>query len=141
MGHRLRGLGSLVDAGAARGRLRRRGRGRRWRGCPHRPAKGDASPDLAVLECFPAGPFTTVPCSRAVETIYAQVAANGPYDGVRVRTVGVADCANPREWPAATPRTSEWWQMVRFEKGGTDYGGFVGTGGKLGVICAPFTSE
>jgi hypothetical protein len=29
--------------------------------------------------------------------------------------------------------------MVRFSKGGTDSGGFVGAGGKLGTICTPFT--
>ncbi len=141
MGHRLRGLGSLVALALLAAACGGGGGGGGGAAVPTDPPKATLPPDLAVLECFPAGPFTTVPCSRAVETIYAQVAANGPYEVVRVRTVGVADCANPREWPEATPRTSEWWQMVRFDKGGTDYGGFVGTGGKLGVICAPFTSE
>ncbi len=105
------------------------------------PPKATVPPDLEIISCFPAGPFTTAPCSSPIETIYAQVAANGPFDGVRVTTVGVADCANPREFPAGTPRPETWWWMVRLDKGGTDYGGFVGTGGKLGPVCAPFTGS
>lgn len=97
--------------------------------------------DLPVVSCFPDGPFTTAPCSNPIETIFAQVGQNGPFTGVRVTTVGVADCANPREFPAGTPRPTEWWWMVRFDKGDADYGGFVGTGGKLGVLCQPFTAQ
>jgi hypothetical protein len=103
------------------------------------PPKATLPADLPIVSCFPDGPFTTAPCSSPIETIYAQVSDNGPFDGVRVTTVGVADCANPREFPAGTQRPTDWYWMVRFDKGGTDYGGFVGTGGKLGVICAPFT--
>jgi hypothetical protein len=103
--------------------------------------KGSPPADLKVISCFPNGPFTTAPCSRPIGTIYDQVAQYGPFDGVRVTTVGVADCANPREFAASTPRPNEWFWMVRFDKSGTDYGGFVGTGNKLGTVCAPFTGS
>ena len=105
------------------------------------PPQATLPADLPVISCFPKGPFTTAPCSLPIEMIYAQVSENGPFEGVRVTTVGVADCANPREFPAGTPRPSEWFWMVRFDKGGTDYGGFVGTGGRLGTVCAPFTGQ
>ncbi len=105
------------------------------------PPKATLPADLPVISCFPKGPFTTAPCSKPIETIYAQVSESGPFDGVRVTTVGVADCANPREFPAGTPRPTEWYWMVRFDRGGTDYGGFVGTGGRLGTVCIPFSAE
>jgi hypothetical protein len=142
MGGRLRGIGALAAvlllAAACGGGG---GGGDNGGAVPTDPPTATLPPDLPVISCFPAGPFTTAPCSGPIETIFAQVGENGPFDGVRVTTVGVADCANPREFPAGTPRPTEWWWMVRFDKGGTDYGGFVGTGGKLGVICAPFTSQ
>ncbi|MFH1474814.1 MAG: hypothetical protein ABIG85_03045 [Chloroflexota bacterium] len=96
-------------------------------------------PELPVVSCLPGGPFVTSPCSIPIETMYAQVAANGPFDEVRATVVGVADCANPREFPAATERPKEYFWMVRFAKGDTDFGGFVATGGRLGLVCAPFT--
>lgn len=98
-------------------------------------------PDLPIVSCYSSGPFTTTPCSGPIETIFAQVNASGPFEGVRVTTVGVNDCAAPRTWPDATPRPTleEWHWMVRFENDGVDYGGFVGTGGRLGEICIPFT--
>lgn len=141
MGHRLRGLGSVVAIALLVAACGGGGGGDDVAGVPTDPPKASLPADLPVLSCLTAGPFTTAPCSRPIETIFAQVGTNGPFDGVRVTTVGVADCANPREFPAGTPRPTEWWQMVRFEKGGTDYGGFVGTGGKLGAICSPFTAE
>jgi hypothetical protein len=107
------------------------------------PPRASLPPDLPIVSCFPNGPFTTAPCERPIEAIYALVAASGPFDGVRVTTVGVNDCAAPRDWPSSTPRpaAADWHWMVRFEKGGTDYGGFVGTGGKIGEICLPFTGQ
>ncbi len=110
-------------------------------GTPTDVPRATLPPDLPIIACYPDGPFTTAPCSSPIEALYAQVAEDGPFDGVRVTTVGVADCANPREFPAGTPRPTEWYWMVRFDKGGTDYGGFMGTGGRLGTVCAPFTGK
>jgi hypothetical protein len=141
MGHRLRGLGSLAALALLVAACGGGGGGGNGPGAVTAPPKATLPPDLPIVSCFPNGPFTTAPCSNPIETIFAQVAAEAPFDGVRVTTVGVADCANPREFPSGTPRPTEWWWMVRFDKGGTDYGGFVGTGGKLGVICTPFTAE
>jgi len=45
------------------------------------------------------------------------------------------------EFPAATERPKEYFWMVRFAKGDTDFGGFVATGGRLGVVCTPFTGK
>jgi hypothetical protein len=139
MGARLRGLGALATVAllaAACG-----GGGGGENAAPTDPPRATLPADLKVLACLPNGPFTTAPCRNPIETIFAQVSANAPFDGVRVTTVGLADCSNPREWPGETPRPTEWWWMVRFDKGGTDYGGFVGTGGVLGPVCAPFTGE
>lgn len=141
MGARLRGLGALAAAAMLVVACGGGGGEPEPDAGPTDPPKATLPPDLKVLSCLPNGPFTTAPCSGPIETIFAQVAASGPYDGVRVTTVGLADCANPREWPGETPRPTEWWWMVRFDKGGTDYGGFVGTGGVLGPVCAPFTGQ
>lgn len=105
------------------------------------PPKASLPPELPVLSCLPGGPFVTSPCSVPIETMYAQVAANGPFDGVRATVVGVADCANPRVFPSGTERPKQYFWMVRFEKGDTDFGGFVGTGGKLAAVCTPFTAN
>ena len=103
------------------------------------PPKASLPPDLPVVSCLPGGPFVTSPCSVPIETMYSQVAQNGPFDEVRATVVGVADCANPREFPTATERPKQYFWMVRFDKAGTDYGGFVATGGKIALVCAPFT--
>jgi hypothetical protein len=103
------------------------------------PPKASLPPDLKVVSCLPAGPFTTSPCSGPIETMYAQVAGSGPFDDVRVTVVGVADCANPRTFPAGTAKPKDYFWMVRFRKGDADFGGLVGTGGKLVAVCTPFT--
>lgn len=103
------------------------------------PAKETLPPDLKVTSCVPTGPYIAGKCSDPIETIFAQVSSKGPFDEVRVTVVGTMDCANPREFPAATPNPKAYYWMVRFAKGGTDSGGFVGAGGKLGTICTPFT--
>ena len=105
------------------------------------PPKASLPPELPVVSCLPGGPFATSPCSVPIEEMYAQVAANGPFDEVRATVVGVADCTNPREFPAGTERPKSYFWMVRFNKAGTDYGGFVGTGGKLALICTPYTGQ
>ncbi len=103
------------------------------------PPKASLPPELPVVSCLPGGPFVTSPCSVPIETIYAQVAGDGPFEEVRATVVGVADCANPREFPAGTDRPKEYFWMVRFAKGGTDFGGFVATGGRVALVCEPFT--
>lgn len=108
---------------------------------PTEPPRATLPPDLPVLSCRGEGPFSTVPCGSAIEEMYAQVSSSGPFSGVRATTVGVADCANPRVFAAPTGKPTQWFWMVRFEKDGVDYGGFVGTGGKLGTICTPFTGK
>jgi hypothetical protein len=105
------------------------------------PAKASLPPDLPVVSCLPGGPFVTSPCSVPIETMYAQVAGNGPFDEVRATVVGVADCANPREFPSGTERPKEYFWMVRFDKAGTDFGGYVATGGKIALVCEPFTGS
>lgn len=105
------------------------------------PPRASLPPDLPVVSCLPGGPFVTSPCSVPIESVYAQVAANGPFDEVRATVVGVADCANPREFPAGTERPKNYFWMVRFAKGDTDFGGFVATGGRLELVCAPFTGK
>ena len=105
------------------------------------PPQASLPAELPVVSCLPGGPFVTSPCSVPIRTMYAQVAGNGPFDEVRATVVGVADCANPREFPAGTPRPKEYFWMVRFAKGDTDFGGFVATGGRLALVCAPFTGR
>ena len=105
------------------------------------PPQASLPAELPVVSCLPGGPFVTSPCSVPIRTMYAQVAGNGPFDEVRATVVGVADCANPREFPAGTPRPKEYFWMVRFAKGDTDFGGFVATGGRLALVCAPFTGK
>lgn len=104
------------------------------------PPQASLPAELPVVSCLPGGPFVTSPCSVPIRTMYAQVAGSGPFDEVRATVVGVADCANPREFPAGTPRPKEYFWMVRFAKGDTDFGGFVATGGRLALVCAPFTA-
>lgn len=103
------------------------------------PAKETLPPDLKVTSCVPSGPYIAGNCSNPIETMFAQVSSKGPFDEVRVTVVGSMDCANPREFPAGTPNPKDYYWMVRFAHGGTDFGGFVGAGGKLGTICTPFT--
>lgn len=141
MGGRLGGIGALAVAALLAAACGGGGGGGGQAAGPTDPPKATLPPDLPVISCFPNGPFTTAPCSGPIETIFAQVSQNAPFDGVRVSTVGVNDCTLPREFAGETPRPTEWWWMVRFDKGGTDYGGFVGTGGKLGEICAPFSGS
>ncbi len=105
------------------------------------PPQASLPAELPVVSCLPGGPFVTSPCSVPIRTMYAQVAGNGPFDEVRATVVGVADCANRREFPAGTPRPKEYFWMVRFAKGDTDFGGFVATGGRLALVCAPFTAK
>jgi hypothetical protein len=102
------------------------------------PPKASLPPDLPVVACLPGGPFATSPCSVPIETMYAQVASFGPFDEARATVVGVADCAAPREFPSGTPRPKQYYWMVRFDKSGTDYGGFVATGGKIALVCTPY---
>lgn len=108
---------------------------------PTDPPKATLPPELPVVSCLGAGPFQTTPCGGPIETMYAQVAQYGPFTDVRATTVGVMDCANPREFPAATGKPTEYFWMIRFSKGEEDYGGFIRTGGRLGDICAPFTGK
>ena len=105
------------------------------------PPQASLPAELPVVSCLPGGPFVTSPCSVPIRTMYAQVAGNGPFDEVRATVVGVADCANPREFPTGTPRPKEYFWMVRFAKGDTDFGGFVATGGRLALVCTPFTAK
>ena len=140
MGARARGLGLVVTSmllvAACGG-----GGGPAGTARPTEPAKASLPPDLPVISCIGDGPFRSTPCGSYIEEIYAQVAASGPFSEVRATTVGVADCANPRQFPSETGKPKDWYWMVRFNKDGTDYGGFVGTGGRLGVICTPFTGQ
>jgi hypothetical protein len=108
---------------------------------PTEPPTATLPADLPIVSCVGSGPFMTTPCGTPIETMYAQVASFGPFSEGRATTVGVMDCANPREFPSGTPKPTDYFWMVRFAKDGTDYGGFVGTGGKLGLVCAPFTGE
>jgi hypothetical protein len=105
------------------------------------PPKASLPAELPVVSCLPGGPFVTSPCSVPIETMFAQVGGNGPFDEARATVVGVADCANPREFPAGTERPKQYYWMVRFDKAGTDYGGFVATGGKIALVCTPFTGK
>jgi hypothetical protein len=143
MGGRLGGLGALAAVAALLVGCGGGGGGGGGAGQATDAPKATLPADLAIISCYSNGPFTTTPCSGPIETIFAQVSSSGPFTGVRVTTVGVNDCAAPRSWAEATPRPAvdEWHWMVRFEKGGEDYGGFVGTGGRLGEICVPFTGQ
>lgn len=134
-------LGLIAAAGLLAGACGGGGGGGGANAVPTEPPKATLPADLPIVSCVGKGPFMTTPCGSSIETVYAQVASFGPFSEVRATTVGVMDCANPREFPSATAKPTDYFWMVRFAKDGMDYGGFVGVGGKLGTVCTPFTGQ
>jgi hypothetical protein len=108
---------------------------------PTAPPKATLPPGLKVVSCVPSGPFVTARCEDPIETIFAQVAGAANFTEVRVSVVGSEDCGMPRQLAEKTPKPQKYFWMVRFTDGKQDYGGFVGQGGVLGLICKPFTSQ